>query len=116
MNITFSEKKETNFQVSVIKMLEPYKFTFTPINEYSNDHFYCRVMAPKHPNVDGFSTKLSKWFGMSNPEEDVVEFTLSLTIYNTYDVVERIPMVFTQADVLAIIKDLPNNYVGESVL
>ena len=41
---------------------------------------------------------------MCNPEEDIVEFTLSLTIYNTYDIVERIPMVFTQADVLAIIK------------
>lgn len=116
MNITFSEKTETNFQVSVIKMLEPYKFTFTPINEYSNDHFYCRVMAPKKSSLDGISDKLNKIFKIEKPEKNPIEFTLALTIYNNYDIVDRIPMVFTQIDVLAIIKDLPNNYVGENVL
>ena len=116
MNITFTEKKETNFQVSIIKMLESYQFKFVPINEYNNDHFYCRIIAPKTATMDKFSVKFAKWLGMSNLDERVVEFTLAMTIYNNFDVVDRIPMVFTQQDVINIINDLPDNYVGENIL
>lgn len=114
--VNFSEKKETKFQVSVIKMLENYKFTFIPINEYSNEHFYCSVLAPKHPNMSNWGRRISKFLGLHDPDEEMVEFTLSMTMYNNYDVVERIPMVFTQKDVKLIITDLPDNYVGPDVL
>lgn len=99
-------------QQTIVKVLRQVKYTFEPLNEYENTQFICEVQNVKN----GPFKSIAKALG-AKVKDNYVSCPLSLTVCNQYsgDPIFE-PMVFNREDVLKIISDVPENYVGPEEL
>lgn len=110
--ITFNDAPAWASQQTIVKILKQVKYKFEPINEYENNLFYCITQQKDHdPLKNSF-----KKFGFK-VKDKFFSCPLAITVcgfYNGLPVVE--PIVFTRNDVLNIISDVPENYIGPDEL
>lgn len=116
MNLTMEEERAIRFneaptwasQQTIVKVLKRVKYTFEPISEYENTQFIC---VTRHPEYDPIKNKFRR-MGFKIKEK-FYSCPLSLTVCGYYggEPVQEI-MVFNREDVLNIIKDVPENYIG----
>ena len=108
-NITFKDAPVWQSQQTLVKILQKNKYKFVPLDEYGNTEFTCVVVQEEYAPIRnalaslGIKTKTRYNF-----------CPLSITVCGQYKgepIVE--PVVFTREDVLNVIADVPENYVGD---
>ena len=110
--INFKGEPMLASQQTIVKLLKEVKYKFEPLNEYDNTQFICVTM---YPEDDPIKTQFRR-IGFKIKEK-YYSCPLALTVCGFY---KRRPvqeiMVFNRNDVLNIIKDVPENYVGPDIL
>ncbi len=111
-SVNFNAMPDYASQQTIVKVLKQVKYTFEPLNEYENTQFICETQHVKN----GPFKALAKAFG-AKVKDSYVSCPLAITICNQYsgDPIFE-PMVFNREDVLKIISDVPENYVGPEEL
>ena len=109
-DLRFTESESLYSQQTIVKVLRERKYYFKPINEYENTQFYCMIVCRKQHFFGKF---LNFLFGDKNEN---IESPLMIDVCGDFGrpIVE--PFVFTRDDVLRIVKDVPDTYVGTNVL
>lgn len=115
MQIDFKEKTTLNSQQTIVKFLRERKYCFKPITEYDNSMFYCIIKCEYH---NAFFDMLHDLFGWAGVKQRItyVDCPLSLSVCEGYSNSAIEPIIFTQEDIIKILKDVPENYVGETEL
>ncbi len=98
-------------QQTIVKMLKRNHYRFEPIDEYGNENFYCVVLYPETSLFKDFFKKLG-----FKVNYKVFEGKMGLITCGKYCDSCIEPMVFTRDDIQRIIRDVPDNYVGDDVL
>lgn len=110
--VNFKETPMFASQQTIVKLLKNVKYTFEPLNEYENTQFICVTMYPEDDPVKSQFRRIG-----FKIKEKYYSCPLSLTVCGYYKgrPVQEV-MVFNRNDVLNIIKDVPENYVGPDIL
>lgn len=110
VNLIFKDQESLYSQQTIVKVLRERSYYFKPINEYENTQFYCMVVCRKQHVFGKF---LNFILGDRN---DNVECPLMIDVCGDFGrpIVE--PFVFTRDDVMRIIRDVPDTYVGSQKL
>ena len=110
--IKFKEIPAWESQQTIVKVLKKVKYKFEPVSDYENTQFVCITQQENYSPIKDTFRK----FGLK-AKKTYTSCPLALTVcgmYKTQPLLE--PIVFTQEDVLRIIKDVPENYIGEEIL
>ena len=113
-SITFKEKESFRTQQTIAKVLRERKYFFIPITEYDNEHFYCMTKCVDETTFSAQLYRAFKWLGVKRRDK-YINCPLSIVICGKYSTVSE-PFVFNREDVLNIVSDIPENYVGENML
>lgn len=110
--LTFNDIPAWASQQTIVKILKQVKYKFEPISSYENTQFLCvteqKRSEPIKESLMSLGIKMKPKYS-SCP--------LAITIcgpYNGSPLVE--PIVFTRDDVMRIISDVPENYIGPEAL
>lgn len=106
--IKFKEMVQANSQETLVRVLKKYSYYFEPINEYENEHFHCIIRCPVKDPIFGWLKAKSK--------QKYDEYPIGLSICSCYKEPFVEPIVFTRDDVISIVKDVPNTYIGDDTL
>ena len=109
MDIKFNEMKKASSQETLVRILQKFKYYFVSISEYDNKYFHCIIKCPDNPPM--FS-----WLRFKKKKEYFVDYPLGLSVCSCYKEPFNEPVVFTREDVLNIIRDVPENYIGDDTL
>ena len=110
VELKFSEPKALYSQQTIVKVLRERQYYFKPINEYENTQFYCIIRCRKQ----NWGGKILTFLFADNT--DYVECPLMIDVCGDFGKPIVEPFVFTRDDVVRIISDVPETYVGESIL
>ena len=111
INLTFKEETTLYSQQTIVKILRERNYYFKPINEYENTQFYCMVVCRKRTNIFG------KIFSFLLGDKDGnVDCPMMIDVCGDLGAPLVEPFVFTRDDVMRIIRDVPETYVGKEVL
>lgn len=114
MDIKFNEPKPIMSQRTLAKILEKHKYYFEPINDYTDELFYCIIKCEKRHEFLEFLYKIFR-MRFLKPKEEYIDTPLEFHVANlSYQ--EFIPLVIDKEEIIKIIKDVPENYAGEKVL
>lgn len=116
MNITFNDTVRVNSQRTIVSLLSGASYYFVPVTKFDNNLFYCVVKCNKQYNwFMEYLRKIQLKLGFLRKPES---FETRLTLY--YEDCEGYyhdePLVFDRQEILAIIKDMPDKYIGEQIL
>lgn len=115
MEIKFNDKAECQSQQTLVGILKKHKFYFKPINEYENSMFYLVIRYSERKKTAGFFNKLFGWAHKLN-EERYIEKKISYVVLDDEGFETLVPCVYTRKDIIGIISDTHENYVGEDIL
>lgn len=114
-NIKFTEAISCHSQQTLANILSKNKYYFESISEYDNTMFYLVVRFTEKSKSANFVNKLFGWVHKV-PENRFVERKLSYLVLDADGYEKPEPCVYTRTDVENIVKDVPQNYVGEMTL
>lgn len=116
MEIKFQQRPEVHSQQTLVTILKRYKYYFVPVIEQDNRQFYL-VLDGKvdsgETNGGAIKKVMSKLTGDKNGPHNTV---LKYAVMDGNDAFMSVPIVFTRADILDIVKDVPDTYIGEETL
>lgn len=115
MEIKFNENNNYKSQQTLVSLLKEHKFYFEPINAYENTMFYLVIRWSEKKKAAGLLNKLFGWAHKVN-EERFYERRLSYQVWDDESFLMTEPCVYTRQDVLDILSDTHENYVGEDTL
>ena len=98
-------------QQTIVKMLSKNPYRFEPIDEYGNENFYCVVLYEETSLIKDFLKKLG-----IKVKYKTYEGKMGLITCGKYCDTCIEPMVFTRDDIQRILRDVPDNYVGNTTL
>ena len=115
MEIKFNETNNYKSQQTLVGILQNHKFFFESINGYENTNFYLVIRYSEKKKVANFLNKLFGWAHKVN-EERFYERRLSYQTWDEEGFQTSEPCVYTRNDILNILADTHENYVGEETL
>lgn len=98
-------------QQTIVKMLKRNHYRFDPIDEYGNENFYCVVLYTESSTLKDILKKIG-----FKVRYKIYEGKMGLITCGKYCETCIEPMVFTRDDVQRILRDVPENYVGDTTL
>lgn len=115
MSVKFIDGKEALSQQTLVMILKSHKYYFEPLNEYDNTNFYCYIKCETPCIHNDFFYKFFKRFGVKK-KENFCDYILSITAVNCCSEIIQEPIAFSRNDILNIITDVPETYIGNSIL
>lgn len=115
MEIKFNDNNNCKSQQTLVSLLKTHKFRFEPINAYENTMFYLVVRWSERKRAAGFLNKIFGWAHRVS-EERFYERRLSYQTWDNEGFLTSEPCVYTRDDILDILSDTHENYVGEETL
>jgi hypothetical protein len=111
-DVYFASMPSWASQQTIVKILKKVKYRFEPVSEYENTQFICVTEQEDYDLLkDSFKRigfKVKKKYS-SCP--------LAITVCGAYKGQPFVePFVFNRDDVRKIIRDVPENYIGEEIL
>ena len=111
-NLVFKETPAWRSQQTIVKILKGVKYKFEPISEYENTQFVCITEQKDYQPVK----ETFRHFGFKFKDK-YSPCPLAITacgVSSREPLVE--PIIFTREDVLKIVADVPENYIGSEEL
>ena len=113
--IKFNEQKEIFSQRTLVKILSNSKYKFIPVNEYDNNYFVCILKCEVKDNLTEFFYRCVSVLNIKRKPK-FIEQPLSISVTGCYGEQVIEPIVFDREEVCKIVKDIPENYIGEAKL
>ena len=110
-SVTFRDIPDCNSQQTIVKMLRDRKYDFEQVNEYDNTQFYCVTECQEDNGFKDFLWRLG-----IKCKYKVSRCKMAIVLCGKYSETIFEPMVFTRNDVLRIIKDVPETYIGKPII
>lgn len=115
--IRFKEISKVNSQQTLVSILKDREFYFKPLSNYENTMFHLIVRHKYLPAESRMFKKAFGWLG-AKAKEKYIDCPIAYSVETGYpgNTIINVPIVFTRDDIVAIVNDVPETYIGEDVL
>lgn len=108
--INFIENKEYKTNISIVSYLKARQYKFEPINEFDRERFYCLIKCSSLLDKDDVFLIFLKKINLIKERFSFCPLVVSTSNSNCSCLQ---PMIFNRTEVLNIISDIPENYIGD---